>query len=416
MASVPTVFISQLIGKSISFQESSKVGRLKDLVADVSFARPRIVAALVLFEGGLKSVDFSTFYMKGEKGKSFLACREIKPANLRNMETVNIANQLLNKKIVDMNRKKTIPVYDLKIAFLDAGAFIVAVDAGMQGRLRQLGISFFTQRLFRLLGLSISNQLVLWDNVEALNLGKTGVGFSKSMSSLSRLNPSDMADIMEEMDHETRVEIFSAMDTERAADVLEELEPDMQDKLLDSIPSEQIADVLEIMPADEVADILDEADEKKVEELLKEMNSEISVEVRELMEYKDDEVGSLMTTDHISLHGNDTVQTVWEVLRRDKPKFDMVYYLYVVSDKDEIKGMVSLRDIIVSGQDAKLFDIMESDIVCVLDSDKIESLNDIIAKYNLLAVPVVDENKVLLGVVTINDVLFGLLHNRRKRL
>lgn len=414
MTSASTVFFSDILGKKIISPEGKTIGRLKDLVADLAFSRPKIVAAVVSRRDGLKTVDFSAFHISNAKGKSVLSLKEIKPVDLQGLETVHIAGQLLNKKIVDMNRKKTIPVYDLKIAIQDTKATVAAVDAGLQGRLRQLGISNTANRLMKLFDLSIPNQLVLWDNVEAVNFGKTEAGLSKSMSSLNRLHPSDMADIMEEMDHNTQVEIFSAMDTERAADVLEELKPDTQDVLLESLPAEKIADVLEIMPTDEIADILDEIDEAKAEELLKEMDGEVSGEVRELMEYDDNEIGSLMTTDYLCFHGIDTVEAALDVLRRDKPEFDTIYYLYIISEKGELEAALSLRDIIVSGPDSRLGDIMNRDIVYVHDTDPIDTLNEIVSKYNLLAVPVVDANRILLGMVIINDILFSLLQSRRK--
>ena len=218
------------------------------------------------------------------------------------------------------------------------------------------------------------------------------------------------------MDHNTQVEVFSALGNERAADVLEELESDTRESLLESLPLDRMADVLEIMPADEVADILDELSEDKAEEFLKEMESEASGEVRDLMEYEDNEVGSLMTTDFISFRDYSTVGETLEILRREKPESDMVYYLYIVSAKGELEATVSLRDIVVSGLDTKLSDIMNEDIVYVQDTDRIESLNEIISKYNLLAVPVVGTDKLLLGMVIINDMMFRLLRSKRKRL
>lgn len=415
MTSSSTIFYNNIIGKKVISTEGKAIGRLKDLVADLGFLRPRIIAAVVSFPDGLKTIDFSAFQITQAKGGYLLACRDIKPINLQGMETVHIAGQLLNQKIIDMNRKRTVLVYDLKIAIVDNKAIVVAVDAGLQGRLRQWGISSFVQKFLKLFDLSIPNQLVLWDNVEAINFGQTAVGISKSMSSLNRLHPSDMADIMEEMDHNTQVKIFSAMDTERAADVLEEMEPDTQDDLLESLPSDIIADVLEAMPADEAADILGDMDEKKAEELLKEMGSEASGEVRDLMRYDDSEVGSLMTTDYISFHSQDTISAALETLRREKPESDVIYDLYIVSDKGELEASVTLRDIVVSGPEVKLMDIMNRDVVYVHDTDKAESLKDIIEKYNLLAVPVVDAGKMLLGVVIINDVMFNLNKSRRKR-
>ncbi len=415
MNTVSTFFFNHIIGKRVIAPDGKTIGRLKDLIADPAFVRPKIVAAVVLFPDGLKTIDFSDFKISAAKNKYTITCGQVKMADLGGAETIGLARQLLNKQIVDMNKKRLVHVNDLKIAVFTTGTFVVAVDSGIRGRLRKLHIEKFVERLLKLFDVSVAVQMVLWDDIETINIGQAGAGLTKSISNLDRLHPSDMADIIEEMDHDTQVEVFSALDMERAADVLEELESETRENLLESLPKEKMADVLEIMPADEVADILDEVDEDKAEELLKEMESQASGEVRDLMEYEDYEVGSLMSTEYICFHANDTVSTTLAALRREKPDADMIYYLYIVTEKGELKAMVSLRDIVVSSLEEKLDDIMDQEVVYVHDTDRIETLNDIIDKYNLLAVPVVDTNLILLGVVIINDVVYNLLRSRRKR-
>ena len=144
------------------------------------------------------------------------------------------------------------------------------------------------------------------------------------------------------------------------------------------------------------------------------MDSAVSGEVRELMEYEDDVVGSLMMTDHIRFRASDTVGAAAAALREQKPEYDMLYCLYVLSEEDTIEGTLSLRDIVLSDPEVKIGDIMNRDVVCVRDTDRIDALNDTIAKYNLLAVPVVDDRETLQGTVIINDAFFRLLRTRRK--
>ena len=415
MKSAYTLFLSHIIGKRVMTQDGKTLGRLVDLLADPALVRPKIVAAVVLSKGQQLVLDFSKINIADYSGRYLLTCKEAKPANLKGMDTVRLAGQLLKKQVVDMNKKRTVTVYDLKMAIVKNEATVVAVDAGLQGQLRRIGVADLVQKVLKAFDVSLANQMVLWDNVEAINPGKTGVGLSKSITNLGRLHPSDMADIMEDLDSSTQAEIFSAMETERAADVLEELESDTRESLLESLPADKIADVLELMPADEAADILDEVDEEKADLLLREMDSVASVKIRDLMEYEDYEVGSLMTTDFVCFHETNTVEATLEILRREKPESDMIYYLYIVSDRGELQAEVSLRDFVVSSPDAKLGDIMNRDIVFVQDTDKIETLHDMIAKYSMLAVPVVDAFQKLVGIVIINDVIFTLLRSKRRR-
>lgn len=236
---------------------------------------------------------------------------------------------------------------------------------------------------------------------------------STTYEKLSTLRPSDLADIIENIDSKTGIAIFSSLDDARAADVLEELEKESQINILKTLSKQKVADILEEMPADEVADVLDDLNKDMVEELLNKMERNVSSEVRELMEYPDNTVGSLMTTDFIDFKESDTVEQTINRLRELKPESDVIYYLYVVDSKDKLTGVVSLRDLVISEPDTKLSEIMDNKPIYVKDMDSIESLIKIETKYNLMAVPVVDNNMVLRGTVIITDIIYELLKNRR---
>jgi magnesium transporter len=174
--------------------------------------------------------------------------------------------------------------------------------------------------------------------------------------------------------------------------------------------------VLELMPTDEVADLLDEMQDEKAEELLNEMESVTSDEIRELMEYPDNEVGSIMATEYISFNENLTVGDTLAELRRLKPESDTIYYLYVLDNSERLVATVSLRDIVISDPEVRLKQIMNTKVIYIRDTDNINLLADIIAKYSLLAIPVVNEESVMLGMVVIDDVVSTLLKSRRRRL
>lgn len=411
MKSVSTFYFSQIAGKKILDPTGKVIGRLKDLYADFS-SRPKIVAAEIITNGAKDIVDFSAFSIYQPQNKHIIECAEIRPLTLEGLSVFSLKHNVLDRQIVDVNGHKLVRVNDVHLAFKHNGTFLMAVDVGAEGLLRRLGMTPLYGLLKRL-KLSVSSHLILWDDVEAIGI-ESGIKLNKETTNLDRLHPSDLADILEDMDRNTRVQVFSSLDTEKAADVLEEMESDARENLLDSMPVEQIADLLEIMPADEVADILDEVSEEKAEEILNEMEVAASYEVRELMEYEDNEVGSLMTTDYVAFNAQNTVDETLRILRDVQPDSDMIYYLYIISNEGKLEGIVSLRDIVIAQPETLLGDIMKTNMVYVHDEDRIESLNDIVAKYNLLAVPVVDANDLMLGMVIINDIMYNLLRSRRK--
>jgi Mg2+ transporter MgtE len=302
------------------------------------------------------------------------------------------------------------------MAILSNGTYMVAVDVGMQGFFRRLGIAKPMMTFLKLFKATIPSHLIPWDEVETVDTGHSGIRLSKEQSNLSMLHPSDLADIIEELDRNAQLAVFSSLDQEKAADVLEELDPNVQKIMLESMPIDQAADLLEKMPTDEVADILDELGKEQAEELLKEMEAEASEEVRELMDYADNTVGSIMTMDYIDFNEDITAEETIDELRRLKPDPETAYYLYIVDEAEKLVATVSLRDLIVAEPQTKLNEIMNKDVIFVYDTDKIDSIAEIISKYSLFAVPVVDEHEIMVGVVEVNDVVHTLLKGKKRRL
>lgn len=180
------------------------------------------------------------------------------------------------------------------------------------------------------------------------------------------------------------------------------------------MPEAKAADLLEKMPSDEAADILDVLHPDKAEKILREMNRETSEEVRELMEYPEDTVGSVMSTDFLSFSVDYTVGDVFTRLRRLKPEPDTINDLYVVDRSERLLATVSLRDLVISEPNVRLSEIMNREFISVYDDDDIETLNEIVYKYNLLAVPVINRDDFLLGIVVVGDVVDNLLRSKHR--
>lgn len=414
MVSVATFYLSRIIGSKVYSQSGSSVGKLKDLIVDVDFLRPKVIAVSLSTASGMLTVDFSCLKIEKDKGQYLIEASEIKELDLEGKRVYYLVKNVLDRQIIDMDGRKLERVNDIRLAILADGTYLVAVDVGFEGFLRRLGVAKPMKRLFRLFGATLSSHMILWDDVETVDFGHAGIRLSKDYSNLEKLHPSDLADIIEDMDRNAQIDLMSSIDEEKAADILEELEPEIQKSVVENLPLDKAADILEKMPADEAADILDDLKDERAEELLNEMEEEASDDIRELLEYSDNSVGSIMSTDYISFNENETVNQTINELRRLKPESDTIYYLYIVNASSRLVATVSLRDIIVSEPETQLSQIMNTDILYVLDEDKIESLSEIITKYSLLAIPVVDSEMRMLGVVIINDVVHDLVRNKRK--
>jgi len=271
------------------------------------------------------------------------------------------------------------------------------------------------KRFLSIFKINIPAKFILWDDVQAVDFSNMNIRLSKSYSKLHTLHPSDLADIIEDLGKKSSMSVFSSLDEEKAADVLEELETHAQIHILENLPVNKAADVLEKMPADEVADILDELEDDKAEMLLKEMDLVSSQEVRDLLEYDDDLVGSIMTTDYLSFSATTTVAEVLVELRSKKPESAELYNMFVTKSDDELIGSFNLRDLVVSEPNLSVSSIMKSEPVSLFDNQKVSAIAEIVSKYNLLAVPVVDLDNLLQGMVVVDDVIEDLIHKRRTK-
>ena len=416
MAAIKSFYLSRILDHRLQLPDGRTFGKIKDLIA-MNGERPQVIAAVVTTgRNQIQIVDWQQLVVDKEKHRYQILCREIVTIVPQQKNLIYLRKHILDKQIVDIDGKKVVRVNDLRLAAISSGLFVIAVDVGLEGLLRRLDLVRPIKNLLQLFGETVPSKLILWNNMEPIGSPLANLKRSTSSSRLNTLHPSELADIIEDLDINNRTAIFNSLDHERAADVLEELETDAQNSILDLLPVPKAADLLEKMPADEVADILDDLEEGKAEELLREMEQEASQEVRELMEYPEHTVGSLMSTDYISFKEHLTVDQTLNELRRLKPESDTIYYLYVVDDEERLTAVLSLRDLVVAEPWTRLDQIMNRKIIFVYDTDPINSLVEIISKYSLLAIPVVDREMKMMGMVIIDDVVYELLKPKKRKL
>jgi CBS domain-containing protein/sporulation protein YlmC with PRC-barrel domain len=420
MTSLTTFFLSGIIGKEVFGADGDAIGVIRDLLVNAVPAgqndpNQQLVTGIKLKIGKeTKFYSFNAFRVVKAREMLNVTCSGL--IELSNDEVINgllLVENILDKQIVDLNGRKLVRVNDVRLATLPAGTFAVAVDIGIEGLLRRIGISIPIKKILSLFRVNIPSKYILWDDVQAIDFSNLNIKLSKSYAKLHTLHPSDLADILEDLGKKSSTSVFSALDEEKAADVLEEMETQTQIQIIESLPVNKAADVLEKMPADEVADILDEMEDEKAEMLLKEMDSESSQEVRELLEYPENSAGGLMTTDVLSFRSELTVDEIIRELRLKKPEPSELYTLFVTEKNDELVGTFNLRDLIIAQPETSVSEIMKSEPVFLYDYQKIDDIAETISKYNLLAVPVVDHENLLQGMVVVDDVVEDLINKRR---
>jgi Mg/Co/Ni transporter MgtE len=220
------------------------------------------------------------------------------------------------------------------------------------------------------------------------------------------MHPADLADIVEELSPAEREAIFETIDSEAAADALSEVEdPKMQASILESLEPEKAADIVEEMAPDEAADILSELEDETSEGILEEMDTTDKTEVEELLEFEEDTAGGMMNTEYVALHENARVADAMAALKGNEDLLEALNTLFLVNQDEKLTAAVPLARLFVAAGDALLKDLASETLIEVPVDEKQDRITELFDKYNLLTLPVVDDDGKLAGVITADDII-----------
>jgi CBS domain-containing protein len=419
MTTITTFYLSRIVGIKAYDSNGKYIGIVKDLLVEsessnLTSGHPAVTGIKIKQNNQISYYSFQQFQVEKNNGKIKIIASQLNDLPEENINNdLSLVESVLDKQIVDLNGRKLVRVNDVRLVSLVNGTFAVAVDIGTEGLLRRIGIAKPLKFGLSLVGSDIPGKFINWEDFEAIDFSNLNIKLSKTYKKLQTLHPSDLADIIEELGKKASADIFSSLNDEQAADVMEELEPETQVQILESLSIEKAADVLDKMPADEVADIFEGLEDEKIELLLNEMEEEASQDVRELLVYPDHTVGSIMSSEFMSFNLNMTIEEVLAELRRTKPESETLYNLFVTDENEVLLATFSIRDVVISPPDIKINQIMRPSPVHLRDYQKINEVAEIVSKYNLLAIPVVDNKNVLKGMVVIDDVIEDLIRKRR---
>lgn len=333
-------------------------------------------------------------------------------------DDLRLRRDVLDKQIVDVHDYRVVRVSDVRLVESGSRYCVVGVDASMRATLRRLGaIGRPLEMGARLIGRPLRSNLIAWDDVQTLEPGTAGARIQLKVShdKIARLHPADIADIVEQLSPQQGAEVIEALDTETAADAMAEAEPEVQVQIMQQLDNAVAADILEEMEPDEAADLLDDLPNVRSDALLEHMEPEEAENVIELMGYDNDTAGGLMTTELVAIRANITCEETINRLRELAPKAETIYYVYVVDDEERLVGVLSLRDLVIAPPETHVSDIMVQNVIHVYVEDHADEVAQVIGRYNLLAVPVVNEDERLLGIITVDDTLERLLPPERRR-
>jgi CBS domain-containing protein/sporulation protein YlmC with PRC-barrel domain len=399
-------FFSDFLNQKVYAPSGKKIGKIADLVAERVEPYPMILGVVIQAKGRKR------FFLPWEKMHQVepqIIFGEIDLLDLASFlsakDAVLLRDEVMDKQIVDTYGAKVVRVNDLHFLRVESRLRLVHVDVGFRGLMRRVGWERPTDRILDwLFSYRLPNQFISWKYVQLLS-GSDLLHLSVSQKKLSHLHPADLADIIEDLSSRERSAIFHALDPETAAEALEEIDPKIQKALIETIPLEKASDIVEEMSPSDAADLLGDLPEERAEEILEGMEQEKAEDVRELLVHPDESAGGLMTTAYLRLTPDITVEAAISRLKAEAPNLDIIDYIYVVDEEEALQGVISIRDLLTAQSHQRLSEIQFPRVVSVkLDEDQKEVV-EAFAKYGFRALPVLDEENRLKGVISFRSVL-----------
>lgn len=402
------LFFTEIPGLPVLDLKGQRIGRLRDL-AVVPLVDPRRVDRFLVGGGwAWLTVRYDQVRSISLKGIQ-LSDEQLTPYH-DDEYMLRISRDLLDQQIIDVEGRKVVRVNDVTFEIRRENGretlWVLEVDVGVRSIFRRLLQGVVPKRLIRRAQTFISPNSIRWEYcniVEPDPQRRLRLNITHTM--LERMHPADLADIVEELSPAEREAIFETIDSEVAADALSEVDPKMQASILESLEPEKAAEIVEEMAPDEAADVLAELEEETSEEILEEMETAPGAEVRELLEFKEDSAGGMMNTEYVSLYENATVNDAIAALRGNEDLLDNLSTLFLVDAEGRLAGVVSLPRLFVASPDTPLKSLAAETVVKVSVDEKQDRVTELFDKYNLLSLPVLDEDEKLAGVITADDII-----------
>ena len=401
-------YFTELLSLPVYDLRDRRIGRVRD-AAIVPLIDPYRVDRFLVGSGHtwlsvrfdqVKSISFKGLFLTDEKLIPYHSDEYM----------LRIERDLLDQQIIDVNGRKVVRVNDVTFELQSSNGVnflrVIEIDIGIRSILRRVCQGFVPRRIVRRLQSPIAPHSIRWEFcniIEPDPLRRLRLNISNDK--LEQMHPADLADIVEELSPDDREAIFETIDSEVAADALSEVDPKLQASILESLEPEVAADIIEEMSPDEAASALSELEDETSEEILDEMERDPGEDVRELLEYDENTAGGMMNTEFVALPPDASVADAVAALRQNEDLLESINTLFLIDADEKLVGMVPLARLFIAAGETCLRNLASTNLIQATVHLKQDRLTELFDKYNILTLPVVDEDGRLAGVVTADDII-----------
>lgn len=408
------LFFTELIGLKVYDLKGRKLGRVRD-AAIVPLVNAFRVDRYLLGGGwawlSVRHDQIQTISLEG----IWLRDEQLTPYH-RDDYMLRLERDLLDQQIIDVEGRKVVRVTDVTFQKVQVNGHdelrVQEVDIGLRSMFRRLAQGVLPRPLIRRMMMPIPVNSIRWEFCNILESDpQRRLRLNISTRALEAMHPADLADIVEELGASDREALFGSLDSEVAAEALSEIDPDIQASILESLSEEKAAEIIEEMDPDEAADVLAEMEEARSDAILEEMDDEPAHDVEELLEHSEDSAGGLMTTEYVTVPHTATVGEAVAAMKGHDYALESTNTVFLIDAEERLLGAVPIARLFLGDPTVPLASLQDERLVSVPVKEQQDRVIAIFDKYNLVALPVVDHAKRLIGVITADDIIAILRQN-----
>lgn len=393
------LYFSEIKGKKVISEDHVLVGYLDDLIFQAS-EFPQLTKLIIRLPNSQKIIIDIDALIKIKH--DIIIKKKYNLSKLSENELYLVKN-LLDKQIIDIKGHKVIRVNDVVIQYKESW-YISGVDVGVLGLLRWIKLEKFFKNLYELFGWKMKSIFLSWADIQPLELARGQVFLKKKEEKLQKIRSEDLADYLEKTTIRNVKKVIDTLNTQYSAEVLQNLNINYQSAIFRSFPPEKAAQFLEVIDSDEVVDILLAVGYKKRQLIIPFLSESKKQEVIYLLDLSKTSIGKLITSEYFYV---DSQMTVFQILNRIKTEttdFSLLNYIYVINQEKQLIGVINLHELLLQSDDVVVFKFMTQNVIVVHLTTPEEIAVKKMLKYHLVALPVIDVNKKILGIITLDDV------------
>ena len=394
------IYFSELYKKRVMDSRKKSIGALNDLSISGGEKFPEVSHIVILHKGKRimipwKHVEEFNNFIRLNTTFDRLDKREVRD------DDIFLGQHILDMQVVDVNGLKVVRVNDIALTYIKNKLAVVDIDVGTRAIMRRLGL----KKIINWMPSVFKDRPVPWSSIEPLTKSLEKIHLKVPCPRVSDLHPADVAELFDELSTIERKIIIRSMKSKTAARVILECEPEVQKSVINSLVKKRVAKILENMPPNDAANLISYFNNDKIKSVLGKMQGSNAIRIQEMLAYKPETIARYMSESFFTVNAELSVEEIINIIRNLLSPPENFNYIYVVDENNSLKGVLSLKQLLMADQKTLIKDIMVQKVIALDINYPIEYVERVATKYDLVSLPVVDINNKLRGVINIVEIL-----------